>query len=50
MSSSQNNSNSNSSSSSSSSSSSVARYFDTMDYGPAPESDTDARQWLARHA
>jgi len=39
MSSSQNNSNS-----------SVARYFDTMDYGPAPESDTDARQWLARHA
>lgn len=29
---------------------SVARYFDTMDYGPAPESDTDARQWLARHA
>ncbi|MDQ0069926.1 aldehyde dehydrogenase (NAD+) [Variovorax boronicumulans] len=43
MSSSQNNSNSNSNSS-------VARYFDTMDYGPAPESDTDARQWLARHA
>ncbi|CAN7723391.1 aldehyde dehydrogenase family protein [Variovorax paradoxus] len=34
----------------SSSNSSVARYFDTMDYGPAPESDTDARQWLARHA
>ncbi|WP_395316626.1 aldehyde dehydrogenase family protein [Variovorax sp. UC74_104] len=32
------------------SSSSVARYFDTMDYGPAPESDTDAREWLARHA
>ncbi|WP_454907307.1 aldehyde dehydrogenase family protein [Variovorax gossypii] len=31
-------------------SSSVARYFDTMDYGPAPESDTDAREWLARHA
>ncbi len=30
--------------------SSVARYFDTMDYGPAPESDTDAREWLARHA
>ncbi|MBT2335050.1 aldehyde dehydrogenase family protein [Variovorax paradoxus] len=30
--------------------SNVARYFDTMDYGPAPESDTDARQWLARHA
>jgi aldehyde dehydrogenase (NAD+) len=33
-----------------SSNSSVARYFDTMDYGPAPESDTDARQWLSRHA
>ncbi|REM66413.1 hypothetical protein DSI38_13670, partial [Mycobacterium tuberculosis] len=33
-----------------SSNSSVARYFDTMDYGPAPESDTDAREWLARHA
>jgi aldehyde dehydrogenase (NAD+) len=32
------------------SSSSVARYFDTMDYGPAPESDTDARRWLASHA
>ncbi len=31
-------------------SSNVARYFDTMDYGPAPESDTDAREWLARHA
>jgi aldehyde dehydrogenase (NAD+) len=36
--------------SSSNSNSSVARYFDTMDYGPAPESDTDARQWLSRHA
>ncbi|MDQ0027736.1 aldehyde dehydrogenase (NAD+) [Variovorax paradoxus] len=33
-----------------SSNSSVARYFDTMDYGPAPESDTDARQWLSRHS
>jgi aldehyde dehydrogenase (NAD+) len=33
-----------------SSNSSVARYFDTMDYGPAPESDIDARQWLSRHA
>ncbi|MDR6524139.1 aldehyde dehydrogenase (NAD+) [Variovorax paradoxus] len=32
------------------SSSNVARYFDTMDYGPAPESDTDAREWLTRHA
>ncbi len=31
-------------------SSNVARYFDSMDYGPAPESDTDAREWLARHA
>lgn len=38
------------SSSQKNSNSSVARYFDTMDYGPAPESDTDARQWLARHA
>ena len=28
---------------------SVAHYFDTMDYGPAPESDTEARAWLARH-
>ena len=28
---------------------SVSHYFDTMDYGPAPESDTDARAWLARH-
>jgi aldehyde dehydrogenase (NAD+) len=36
--------------SSSQNNSNVARYFDTMDYGPAPESDTDARQWLARHA
>ncbi|MBB4224765.1 aldehyde dehydrogenase family protein [Variovorax guangxiensis] len=34
----------------SSSNNNVARYFDTMDYGPAPESDTDAREWLARHA
>jgi aldehyde dehydrogenase (NAD+) len=29
---------------------SVAHYFDTMDYGPAPESDAEARAWLARHA
>jgi aldehyde dehydrogenase (NAD+) len=29
---------------------SVTDYFETMDYGPAPESDTEARQWLARHA
>jgi aldehyde dehydrogenase (NAD+) len=27
-----------------------SHYFDTMDYGPAPESDTDARAWLARHS
>jgi aldehyde dehydrogenase (NAD+) len=30
--------------------SSPAHYFDTMDYGPAPESDTDARAWLKKHA
>ena len=29
---------------------SVSEFFDTMDYGLAPESDTEARQWLARHA
>ena len=29
---------------------SIKHYFDTMDYGPAPESDTDARAWLARHS
>ncbi|OBZ95870.1 aldehyde dehydrogenase [Pararhizobium polonicum] len=28
----------------------VAEYFDEMSYGPAPESDTEARTWLARHA
>ncbi|AON53253.1 aldehyde dehydrogenase family protein [Herbaspirillum seropedicae] len=28
---------------------SVSTYFDTMDYGPAPESDKDARAWLASH-
>ncbi|MGQ7845839.1 aldehyde dehydrogenase family protein [Granulosicoccus sp. 3-233] len=27
----------------------VANYFDTMSYGPAPESDKEARQWLATH-
>lgn len=27
----------------------VARYFDEMSYGPAPEADTEARQWLVRH-
>jgi aldehyde dehydrogenase (NAD+) len=29
---------------------SVAHYFDSMDYGPAPEADAEARAWLARHA
>nr|WP_315236409.1 aldehyde dehydrogenase family protein [uncultured Albidiferax sp.] len=28
----------------------VAHYFDTMDYGPAPESDTEVRHWLDKHA
>lgn len=28
---------------------SVAEIFKTMEYGPAPESDTEARAWLARH-
>ncbi len=28
---------------------SVAEIFQTMDYGPAPESDSEARAWLARH-
>jgi len=28
---------------------SVARYFETMDYGPAPEADGEARAWLKRH-
>ncbi|WP_316168338.1 MULTISPECIES: aldehyde dehydrogenase family protein [unclassified Bradyrhizobium] len=27
----------------------VAHYYDTMDYGPAPEADAEARAWLARH-
>ena len=27
----------------------VARFFDEMSYGPAPEADTEARAWLARH-
>lgn len=30
--------------------SSVEKYFDDMSYGPAPEADTEARAWLARHA
>ncbi len=28
---------------------SVATFFDSMDYGPAPESDAPARAWLAQH-
>jgi aldehyde dehydrogenase (NAD+) len=28
---------------------SVAEYFETMDYGPAPESDAEVRAWLAKH-
>jgi aldehyde dehydrogenase (NAD+) len=28
----------------------VAKYFDDMSYGPAPEADTEARAWLSRHA
>lgn len=28
---------------------SVAEIFQTMDYGPAPESDAEARAWLAKH-
>jgi aldehyde dehydrogenase (NAD+) len=27
----------------------VAEIFETMDYGPAPESDAPVREWLARH-
>ncbi len=27
----------------------VAEIFQTMEYGPAPESDAEARAWLARH-
>ena len=29
---------------------SVAEILDTMDYGPAPESDKDARAWIKEHA
>ncbi len=29
---------------------SVAEILDDLDYGPAPESDAEARAWLARHA
>ncbi|MEW6641913.1 MAG: aldehyde dehydrogenase family protein [Pseudomonadota bacterium] len=28
---------------------SVAHYYETMDYGPAPEADGEARAWLKRH-
>ena len=28
----------------------VQEIFETMEYGPAPESDAEARQWLASHA
>ncbi len=28
---------------------SIAKYFDSMAYGPSPESDSEARGWLARH-
>ncbi|GLR86380.1 aldehyde dehydrogenase family protein [Bradyrhizobium iriomotense] len=28
---------------------SVAHYYETMDYGPAPEADVEARAWLKRH-
>jgi len=28
---------------------SVREIFDTMEYGPAPEGDSPAREWLARH-
>ncbi|HVE79932.1 MAG TPA: aldehyde dehydrogenase family protein, partial [Gemmatimonadaceae bacterium] len=27
----------------------VAEIFETMEYGPAPEGDKPAREWLARH-
>jgi aldehyde dehydrogenase (NAD+) len=27
----------------------VSQIFETMEYGPAPESDRPAREWLARH-
>ncbi len=29
---------------------SIAEILDTMEYGPAPESDTEARAWIAKHA
>ena len=30
--------------------SNVAEIFDTMSYGPAPEADTAAKDWLAAHS
>ena len=27
----------------------VAKFFDDMSYGPAPEADTEARAWIKRH-
>ena len=29
---------------------SIAEILDTMDYGPAPESEKPAREWIAKHA
>ena len=29
---------------------SIAKYFDDMSYGPSPESDAEARSWLAQGA
>ncbi len=29
---------------------SIAEILDTMDYGPAPEGDAEARAWIAKHA
>ena len=28
---------------------SVANYFETMEYGPAPESDKEVVAWIAKH-
>src|SRR6185437_12227008 len=28
---------------------SVAHYYETMEYGPAPEADGEARAWLKKH-
>ena len=28
---------------------SVAQYYETMEYGPAPEADGEARAWLKTH-